>query len=93
MDEPTHFYDLKDRFGSAEARDSRLAKTADRLAYALLNDDPVQERNTRRLIEHHYMRDARSVEYDLAMITYDPIRRYREGEVKAMLVLKRYSKS
>lgn len=93
LSKPAFFYDMKDRFAVAAAKNSRFAKTIDRLAFAILSNDEEIERRTRDLVEKHYFRESGQMEYDIAMILYDPLERYRTGKIDKVKVLRRYSKN
>jgi hypothetical protein len=89
---PAYFYDMQDTFAAAKARDTRFAKTLDRLAFAVLTNDSAIEQGTRKLVEQHYMREVGDIEYEVAIISYNPLDRYRSGQVDSFQVLRSYSK-
>jgi hypothetical protein len=89
---PTLFYDLPQEFSAAARRNSRLAKTAERLNLAVEHRNELVEQALVELIETYFLREAEQVEYQLAVIEYDPIERYHSGELMAVAVVKEYRK-
>lgn len=89
---PTLFFDLPDRFAAAENKDIKLAKALDRLAFAVRREDKATESGLKATIEALYLRDAESVEYDLAIISYNPIDRLNTGAIQSETILRSYRK-
>lgn len=92
LDSPTLFYDLGDRFSAAKRRDSRLAKTVDRLAYAVAHNNKKMEGRIRNVIETYWLRDVDHIEYDIRQIRYDPIKYYNDGEIISSRTIAQYRK-
>ena len=46
----------------------------------------------RKLIEDHFMRGARDVDYSIAILRYDPVERYRSGKIDDIHELGRFTK-
>ncbi len=90
--EPVSFYDLPEEFAAAGARDARFMKLVDKLAHAINTKDDAQIQSSRDLIEQHFMREASSVEYEIAIARFHPFERYKEGKLRSVEVLGRYSK-
>lgn len=59
LEKPTLFYDMKNIFSTASAKDSRFAKTLDRLNYAILNNNKNIEQKTINIINKYYMKEAK----------------------------------
>jgi hypothetical protein len=93
LDRPRTFYELPERFPAARARDTRLAKSLDRLAEAVEAGDRAAEKSIRSLIERTFMADASQVRYEVARIGYDPIERYETGRLVRSQTLARYEKN
>lgn len=91
LPEPQYFYALTDVFATARSRDSRFAKSLDRLAKAHVDASPV-EQDLRKSIEAKFMREAEYMQYDLAQITFDPIDRLATGKVISTLPIATYEK-
>jgi hypothetical protein len=92
LDRPTQFYALGNRFSAAREQDTRLSKSLDRLTWSLQHRDAHQELRLRRLIEGTFLREAKTTDYDIALIVYDPIVRLRTGEIQSQRVLRSYRK-
>ena len=81
--EPALFYDMKDQFGAAERRDSRLAKLIGDYAAGRFRNQNVLE----NVIFNRYMPEVQSIAYDVAVIQYRPDVRYRTGEIMRTKVI------
>lgn len=93
LPEPKMFYDVPEAFYSARTRDSRFAKAMDRLYASILAGDQQTEEAVRRVVEQTFLREAREADYDLAVISYDPIARYKTGRIDSLEIVKSYRKS
>jgi len=89
---PTLFYDMGRRFSAAKRGDSRVAKATDQLRYAVTYHDPAREKQLRATIETTFMGEADQVEYDLAVMAYDPIERLNSGAILARQTIRSYRK-
>lgn len=89
---PTMFYDLPDIFPAARAKDPSLMKLLDRWAIALRSSNRDAAEKIRAVVEDSFMQGARSIDYDLAVIGYDPLRRLRDGSIDHLLILGSFSK-
>lgn len=92
LDEPTYFYNTKGIFRAADSKDSKLAKSVDRLAVARMTKNIAAEKAVRALIEQQYMNEVETVEYDVASIRYDPIVRFKTGEIDSTSIIASYRK-
>jgi hypothetical protein len=91
--QPTLFYDLKDVFPSAHAKDPRLMKLLDRWVAAVHSGNEQTSRNIRSVVENTFMAGVTSVDYDLAVIGYDPLRRIRDGTIDHISVVGSFQKT
>jgi hypothetical protein len=89
---PRWYYDMGETFISARERDSILAKTIGRLAAAIYANDKETISKMRRLIEDRYMVEVKTAQYDVIRLTYDPIKRLRNGDIKETVVVATYKK-
>lgn len=85
---PTLFYDLGAYFASARNKDIRLGKMLDNLVRAEWSDNHKLSDHLTDVIEKTFMHDRRSVKYEVAIITYSPIRRYHTGQIMRVSVVK-----
>lgn len=92
IDPPMLYYAMPDTFEGAK-RSAQLLKASQRMARAFMADDDVTLEATRRIIEDISMREAGEAQYDLAIITYDPIDRLRTGALQSMHVLSTFEKA
>jgi len=92
LETPQNLYDLPQHFDTAARRDARLRKLVGRMANAITSGDEKTQKSARALIEEHYMRDARDVDYSIAVLRYDPVERYRTRTIDAVYELERYTK-
>jgi hypothetical protein len=81
LPEPALFYDMKDTFAAARSKDPRLMKLLDRWSFALRTGDAAGASSIRAVVESTFMREAATVDYRLALIGYDPVRRLRDGSI------------
>lgn len=93
LSKPTLFYDMKNTFPSAAAKDSRFAKTLDRLRYAIIIKNDKIKTQTLDIINKYYMCGPKNVEYDVAIIQYNPIKRYKEKIIERTEVIGKFSKN
>lgn len=91
--EPKLFYDLPNVFYSARTGDSRFGKALNRLNHSVLAGDQQTEAALRAVIEVTFMREARQMKYDLAVITYNPLDRYKSGRINNIQIIKSYDKT
>jgi hypothetical protein len=91
LSEPRLFYEMADQFAAARTGDSRLSKLLDQLAYFVRRSDRSNIARLRAVVEGNFLRDAMSVDYDLVRIEYNPIDRYRSGELKRVAILGSFS--
>ena len=92
LDRPTLFYDLPTRFAAARAKDSKLAKALDRLAWGVISHNRAFEQRVRATIEGTYLNDVQRMDYDLVILRYDPIERLHTGAIQKEWVLRSYRK-
>lgn len=92
LQRPQLFYSLTDHFGAARTRDSRLAKALDRWANAILTGDDTTSISLKRVTEQTFMREAKSVDYDVAVIRFDPIERLNNGIIRETKILASFKK-
>jgi hypothetical protein len=88
LHKPTLFYELRDYFAAARANDVRLAKLVQMLVTAEKQRDSSRSAELSRVIEQTDMADVRSAQYDIAVITYHPIKRYRTGDIESVSIVK-----
>lgn len=88
LPEPTLFFDLPEVFTAAANRDSRLAKFLDDYAAAHVHQDAPRITQLQAVLAERYLGDVQSVTYDLAVIRYQPVERYRTGEIMNVQVLR-----
>jgi hypothetical protein len=90
---PRLYYDMKETFVHAKLRDVNFAKAVQSLGQALHAHNEESVARMRSVIEQRYMADVSSAKYDVVLLTYDPIRRLRTGEIKKIAVLASYTKT
>lgn len=88
FESPKLFYDLGAYFPAARQGDARLAKLLDRLVRAERGGDSEQSAHLSQVIETTFMGGVPHVKYDIAVISYDPIRRYQTGEIDNITIVK-----
>jgi hypothetical protein len=89
---PQLYYQMMDTFAHARSKDVNLWKTEWTLVSALRRHDQPMIVQMRQIIEHRYMAEVSSADYDIVQLTYDPIRRLRLGEIQRSIVLASFSK-
>ena len=92
LETPQSLYDLPESFNTAARHDISFATVVERYALAKVKGETENAEAARALIEDHYMKDAREVEYSIAVLTYDPIKRYRTREVTSVHEVARFVK-
>lgn len=90
---PRLYYDMKDTFIHAKLRDVNFAKVVQALGQALHAHNEELAGRMRSMVEQRYMADVNTAEYDIVLLTYDPIRRLRTGEIENIAVLASYTKT
>ena len=93
LPQPAQFYDLKHIFPAARAKDSSLMKLLDRWRAATLNGEHSTADEIRAVVEDTFMTGAASVEYELVVIGYDPLRRIKDGTIEHVMVVGSFEKS
>lgn len=86
--EPTYFFDMPTKFSTAKKRDSAFGKFLDDYAFAHLGGQTEREMYLENILANRYLSEASSIKFDLAVITYDPIQRYKTGDVLKTTTLK-----
>ncbi|MEM1195375.1 MAG: hypothetical protein AAGH57_04675 [Pseudomonadota bacterium] len=92
FDQPRFLYDMPEEFVTAAQRDIRMAKVLDRYAIAHLTGQTENAEGARALIEDHFMRGARDVDYSIAVVRFDSVGRYRTGAFHTVHELGRFRK-
>jgi len=87
IDPPWTFYELTGEFAAARSQDIRLAKMLDNYVYAVLSNSESDLQPMKSVIENRFLADKSDVRYDIAVITYDPIQRYKVGVVNDIRVI------
>ena len=82
LEEPTNFYDLPDKFEAARLHEPMFFKAVDRLMFAAQEGDQEFTERYRRLIERNYFRKYNDVEYELAVVRFDPVERFETGAIR-----------
>ncbi|MDX8513513.1 hypothetical protein [Mesorhizobium captivum] len=85
---PTIFYDLGPYFAAARTKDVRLAKLLDNLVRAERSGDHAVSDHLTSVINETFMPDQAQVKYDVAVITYNALQRYRTGEILKTSIIK-----
>ena len=88
--QPKNFFDLDEYFDHAKGRSSDVVKSAVQLA-RLHHRNPPEGERMRRTFEESYFSGHDVVEYQLVAVRYDPVLRWRTGEVVRRKVLARFS--
>lgn len=91
--EPTLFYHLKDTFAAARDKDPRLMKLLDRLAVAIRSADTRTADHLREVVELTFMREVAAIDYDLVLVSYNPIERLRSGAIDSVQVVASFKKT
>ena len=86
------FYDLKDIFPAARAKDPSLMKLLDRWVAAIRSGDESEANDIRAVVENTFMSGAATVDYDLAVVRYDPLRRIRDGTIDHVMIVGNFEK-
>jgi len=89
---PRLFYDMKDRFAAARNKDPRLMKLLDRWSYAIWTNDAATADHLRAVVEKNFMQEAQAANYDIVLLTYNPVRRLRTGEIERLQVIGSFEK-
>jgi hypothetical protein len=89
---PRYYFEMPDTFAAAREHDVSVAKAVAGLARALYAHDRAAESRARTLVEQLYLSDVGAVRYDVVVLTYDPITRWRTGAVRSVHVLATYEK-
>ena len=92
LSKPTLFYDMGIHFAAARLKDTRLAKMLDNLVRAEWSGNRALSDHLSNLIEATFMSEEQRVKYEVAVIKYSPIRRYRTGEILAVDVVRKGKK-
>lgn len=92
LSQPRLYYDMKDTFMHARQRDINVSKVVQELGSALHQKKPELADEKRRMIERRFMADAQRVQYDLVMLTFDPIERLETGKIRKERVVASYRK-
>ncbi len=90
---PRLYYDMKETFIHAKLRDVNFAKVVQALGQALHAHNQELAGRMQSLIDQRYMADVHSAEYDVVLLTYDPIRRLRTGEIENITILASHTKA
>lgn len=88
--EPTNFFHLGEHFPDAKQRTSGLLKSVGRF-YRLSHLEPEAARDMKRSIEQTYFPGHQRVEYQIVAVTFDPIKRWRTGEIQERTIVGRFS--
>jgi hypothetical protein len=88
LERPTAFYDLGHFFAAAKSKDIRLAKMIDNLVYAERVGDQALSDRLLEVIRSTFLSEAKSAVFEIAVITYNPVERYRTGKITGVKVLK-----
>lgn len=88
--EPVNYFDLDEYFERAKRRSSSVLKSAGRVLRRH-HEDPAAAESDRRVFERAYLGDQALVEYQFVALTFDPVARWRTGEVIDRRVLARFS--
>jgi len=91
--QPRLYYDMKETFMHARQRDINVSKVVQELGSALHQKKPGLADEKRRMIEQRFMADAPRVQYDLVMLSFDPIERLKTGKIQKERVVASYRKS
>lgn len=92
LEEPRLFFDMPDEFTAARMQTVRLAKLLDNYVVAVLSKESDRQRDMQKVIETSYLSDVSELTYDVALIRYDPIERYRDGTIRETLVIATHDK-
>lgn len=77
---PVNFFTLKNSFRHAGARNISILKAARAYHLAMLRE-PSRLAVLRSVIEGKYLGGVRRVDYQIVVVAYDPLQRWRTGEV------------
>ena len=91
LPEPRLFFDMPETFAAARRRDVQLAKQVDDYARAYLMEDSAGMTLATDVIEARFLRGAGVVDYEIAQIVYDPLKRLKTGEIDRTTVFYRGS--
>lgn len=92
LPEPRLFYEMKETFSAARAKDSRLMKLLDRWAVALRAGDAASAARFRAIVEYTFMPEVTTAAYDLVIVHYRPIQRLRGGDLDSVDILGSFNK-
>ena len=92
LEPPELFYSLGDHFRSAARGDVLVSKTTVQLARAIARGNPSDIDSLIRVLEETYFSEAREMKYSLVQVSYDPIERYRTGEIRTMREIAAFAK-
>ena len=93
LSSPALFYDLGGHFSAAKRKDIRLGKMLDNLVAAEVSGNRKLSDQLSDVIEQTYLAEANQAKYDVAVIYYHPIKRYKTGRIDHMVIVKQGEKS
>jgi len=89
----TSYYDLHYLFESARVRSSLVAKTVSQLRYALLREDHLESERLRRIIETRFLGGQGRVEYEVRVVRFMAVDRWKHNRIIDQTVLAHYTSS
>ena len=93
LETPQLFFDLKDDFTAARTQNIQLAKLLDNQIKATWRGETDFPAALGDVVETTYMSDVADVVYDIAIIVYHPVERYRSGTLQEILVVSSHEKT
>ena len=77
---PVNFFTLKNSFRSAGGRNISILKAV-RAYHLAMQREPSRLAALRSVIEGNYLGGVRRVDYQIVIVEYDPLQRWRTGEI------------
>lgn len=92
MERPQLLYQMAEHLEVARKQDGLAFKIIGQFSQAVARGELERAERLRGVIENRILGDAENIEYELVLIRFDPIARYRTGEIESVKVLGSYAK-
>ena len=92
VEPPALFFDMTEDFRAAGRREILVSKLAGNMRRAVGRGDAETVERLRGVLERSYMSEVERAEYDLVLISYDPLIRLHTGQIDSVAVLASFRK-
>ena len=90
LNSPTRFFELDNFFRAAKGRNATVKKLLERIYSAKVRGEDEEFENLRGVLESNYLSDQSAIAYQLVLVSYNPIDRWKNGTVTFKKVLGTY---